>query len=92
MARTFKQFSELVYDSLDGHARRKGYSEGGPDGPNALYEFETAIGASPAHAMGEIIYKATEYLHEAREVLLIKIAAWAFLEWKYFQNRKGSLR
>lgn len=86
--RTFKEFMRQVEDSLDGHAKRKGYSDNGTDGANPLYEFEVAIGAAPAHAMGEIIYKATEYLREAREVLLIKIAGWAYLEWKYFQTKR----
>lgn len=81
--RTFAEFTRLVADSLDGHAKRKGYSNGGPDGANALYEFEVAIGASPAHAMGEIIYKATEFLRKPRAVLALKIAGWAFLAWKY---------
>jgi hypothetical protein len=86
--RNFNDFNKLVKESLEQHARRKGYNNEGADGDNMLYQFTKHIGASGGHSMGEIIYKATEYMKEAREVLLIKIAAWAFLEWKYFKGNK----
>ena len=84
--RTLNDFNKLVQESLEKHAERKGYNDTGADGDNMLYQFTKHIGASNGHSMGEIIYKATEYMKEAREVLLIKIAAWAFLEWKYFKS------
>ena len=84
--RTLNDFNRLVQESLEKHAERKGYNDSGADGENLLYQFTKHIGASGGHSMGEIIYKATEYMKEAREVLLIKIAAWAFLEWKYFKS------
>lgn len=84
--RTLNDFNKLVQESLEKHAERKGYNLTGADGDNKLYEFTKHIGASGGHSMGEIIYKATEYMKDAREVLLIKIAAWAFLEWKYFKK------
>ena len=88
--RTLNDFNKLVQESLEKHAERKGYNDTGADGDNMLYQFTKHIGASGGHSMGEIIYKATEYMKDAREVLLIKIAAWAFLEWKYFQNKNVS--
>jgi hypothetical protein len=84
--RTLNDFNKLVQESLEKHAERKGYNDTGADGDNMLYRFTKHIGASNGHSMGEIIYKATEYMKDAREVLLIKIAAWAFLEWKYFRE------
>lgn len=81
--RTMAEFFRLIDDSLGAHASRKGYSDAGADGTNKLYEFTQSIGASAGHSCGEIIYKMTEYMKEPREVLLIKAAAWAFLEWKY---------
>ena len=83
--RTLNDFNRLVQESLEKHAERTGYNDTGADGDNMLYQFTKHIGASNGHSMGEIIYKATEYMKDAREVLLIKIAAWAFLEWKYFR-------
>lgn len=83
--RSLDSFFALVRDSLEGQAKRKGYNETGPDAENKLYEFTKHIGASAGHSIGEIIYKATEYMKQPREVLLIKIAAWAYLEWKYFR-------
>ena len=82
--RNFDDFNKLVKESLEQHARRKGYNNEGADGDNILYQFTKHIGASGGHSMGEIIYKATEYMKDAREVPLIKISAWAFLEWKYY--------
>ena len=88
--RGVEKFFHAVRESLETHAQRKGYNETGADGPNLLYELTKQIGASAGHSMGEIIYKATEYMKEPREVLLIKIAAWAFLEWKYLKSNTGS--
>lgn len=82
------EFFRLVEDSLGAHAARKGYSENGADGENLLYKFTNSIGASAGHSVGEIIYKSVEYMKEPREVLLIKIAAWALLEWRYGQYSK----
>jgi hypothetical protein len=81
-------FFRLVEESLGIHAARKGYSENGPDGENVLYQFTTSIGAASGHAIGEIIYKATEYMKDPREVLLIKICGWALLEWRYGKYSK----
>lgn len=83
MERTFAAFMEEVLGSLEGHAERKGYNVTGADGPNDLFEDGIRAGDEPAHALGEIRYKCKEMLHEPRAVLPIKIAAWAFLLWRY---------
>ena len=83
--RTFDRFAEQVRESLEKYACSKGYNDKGTDGQNLLYELTKQAGLSAGHSMGEIVYKAVEYGKEPREVLLIKIAAWAFLEWKYFK-------
>ena len=81
--RTFEQFCANVKTSMEAHAIRKGYNEGGVDGKNLLFELTKQAGISAGHTCGEIIYKAVEYAKQPRDVLLEKIAAWAFLEWKY---------
>ena len=81
--RTFDRFFSLVRDSVDGQAARKGYTDKGPDGDNSLFQFTHAIGADRGHSIGEIIYKAAEYMHEPREVLLIKICGWAYMLWRF---------
>jgi len=43
------------------------------------------LGIHDAHGIGEIIYKASEYLKaptETRKLLLTKIAGWAFILWR----------
>jgi hypothetical protein len=80
--RTFVQFVEEVRGSLEEHAERKGYNTNGADGDNALYQFTLEIGAEPGHSVGECVYKLREVLHEPREVLPLKVAAWMFLLWR----------
>jgi hypothetical protein len=82
-ARNFNAFVKLVRESLEEHAARKGYSKAKIDDPNPLYEGEIAIGAEPGHSVGEIRYKAAEYIEEPREVLPVKMAGWAYLLWRY---------
>ena len=81
-------FFKLVEESLGIHAARKGYSENGADGENLLYQFTASVGMSAGHSMGEVVYKATEYMKEPREVLLVKIAAWCLLEHRFGQYSK----
>lgn len=87
-SRTLAEFFRLIQDSLGPQASRKGYSDSGPDGDNLLYQFTNSIGASAGHSMGEVIYKATEYMKEPREVLLVKIASWCAMEFRYGKYRK----
>lgn len=84
--RTFEEFSKLVRDSVDGQAKRKGYTENGVEGENKLAEISRLLGITAAHGIGEIVYKAAEYLKNPREVLLIKISGWAYILWKDHQD------
>ena len=85
--RTFAAFMEEVRASLEGHAERKGYSNGGADGVNPLAEFMVTIGAEPGHSVGEIIHKCVEHLKSPRDVNLVKIAAWAFIAYRHGKAR-----
>lgn len=75
--RKFRDFVEAVHEVLSGKAIDKGYADG-PDGPNPLFEMTGAD-----HAMGEIVYKAVRYRAKQNPEELLKIAAWAFLVWRY---------
>lgn len=81
--KTFAEFCKVVKESLEEHAARKGYHKKSIDEPNALYESEVAVGSEPGHTIGEIRYKAAEYMEEPRDVLPIKIAGWCYLLWRY---------
>jgi hypothetical protein len=81
-----------VKESLEEHAARKGYNKAKIDDPNPLYEGEVSVGSEPGHSVGEIRYKAAEYVEEPREVLPVKIAGWAYLLWRYtpeMRKKKG---
>jgi hypothetical protein len=82
---TFERFVEEFKKQLVSVARSKGYSDGGTEGRNILYEFINQAVGGPGHALGEIIYKATRYARRRDKVDLLKIAAWAYLVWKYDQ-------
>ena len=79
--RTLDAFLALVKDSVDGQAKRKGYTDNGVDGPNKLAEITKLIGIQAAHGVGECVYKLVEYLKNPREVLLIKVAGWMYILW-----------
>ena len=80
--RTFDEFAKAVRDSCEGHAKRKGYTTSDADGDNQLITVATAMGFHEAHSIGEIVYKCAEYLKAPRDVLLIKIAGWAYVVWR----------
>ena len=80
--RTFDEFLAAVKDSVDGQAKRKNYASNGLDGKNQLLEVGKLLNFEPQHGIGEIVYKCAEYLKDPREVLLIKIAGWAYILWK----------
>ncbi len=90
--RTFAEFQRLVKESLEEHAQRKGYNRNGADGENLLYEFTAKVGAEPGHTIGEVIYKLVEFLHQPREVLLIKGAGWLYLLWRHLPLVEGRTR
>lgn len=81
--RTFKDFVKEVQDICEKGAREKGYNEVGIDGQNDLYQFIQNLTNTEGHALGEIIYKAVRYSRKGDKKDLVKIAAWAFLVYRY---------
>jgi len=78
----FDEFVKEMRELLDGTAHTKGYNSTGVDGHNQLYSFiQSYVG--PGHAIGEIIYKAVRYLRKKDKRDIIKVAAWAYLVWRY---------
>ena len=79
----FDIFCAAIYALLSETAAQKSYNTTGTDGPNPLYEFVREMSGGDAHALGEIVYKAKRFSakHDIEDIL--KIAAWAFLIWKY---------
>lgn len=84
--KSFEVFSESVRDSCEGQARRKNYTQNDANGPNQLSEVGKLLNFEPQHGIGEIVYKCAEYLRNPREVLLVKIAGWAFILWRQAQE------
>lgn len=85
MEKTFEAFTKAVRDSVENHARRKNYTTEGADGDNQLLKVCTLLGIHEQHSIGEIIYKAVEYLkapQATKKVLLEKIAGWSFVLWR----------
>jgi len=76
------EFLALVKESVDAKAREKNYTQTDADGKNQLIEVGTLLSFEPQHGIGEIVYKCAEYLKNPREVLLIKIAGWAYILWR----------
>ncbi len=85
---TFNEFVTKVREKCDGAAREKGYNMDGVEGrTNELYSFIQNISNSDSHAIGEIIYKAVRYSKKGDKDDLVKIAAWAFLVYKFGFSR-----
>lgn len=76
----FDRFTEGVHDLIAAVARDKGYNDGA-DESNDLMEFTNKF--FPGHAGGEICYKAIRYGRLRDRKDLLKIAAWAYLLWRY---------
>ena len=83
----FNAFCAGVYELLQQKAKDKQYNATGTEGPNPLYEFVRSMTGSDAHALGEIIYKAKRFSATGQIEDVLKIAAWAFLVWKYNHTR-----
>lgn len=66
-------------------AKEKGYYTQGEDSGRNLYDFIAKY--ATGHGIGEIIYKAIRWTRKRDPEDLVKIAAWAFLEWDY--NRRN---
>src|SRR5262249_36238343 len=79
--RTIERFFEEVKDSVEGQAKRKGYTDNDLGGPNKLSEITKIIGIQRAHAVGECVYKLVEYLKNPRQVLLVKVSGWCYMLW-----------
>ena len=79
----FAVFCEAVRALLDETAAGKGYHRSGLTGSNPLYEFVAETAGGPGHALGEIIYKVRRYAARRDPDDLAKIAAWAFLVWRF---------
>ena len=85
----FDEFCAAVYGLLSQTAAMKSYNRTGTDGPNPLYEFVREMSGSDAHALGEIVYKAKRFSAKRDIEDVLKIAAWAFLIWKY-RSQEGT--
>lgn len=77
---TFDEFMAGARELVEGKAIAKGYNEGGTE-KNDLMEFTNKF--FPGHAGGEIVYKAIRYQRKRDKSDLMKIAAWAYLLYKY---------
>jgi len=74
-------FLDLIVDILGPTAKEKGYSDNIriDDYKNELMTFTNAN--FPGHALGEIVYKAVRYRAKHDRMDLVKIAAWAALQY-----------
>ena len=79
----FALFCAAVRNLLDETARAKGYQSMGLTGPNPLYEFVSETAGGPGHALGEIVYKVRRYAARRDPEDLVKVAAWAYLVWRF---------
>ncbi len=79
----FESFCDGVRDLLDDTAKDKGYHPTGLTGANPLYAFVAETAGGPGHALGEIIYKVRRYAARRNPDDLLKVAAWAFLVWRF---------
>jgi hypothetical protein len=77
---SFDEFIAGARELVEGRAKEKGYNESG-SGRNDLMEFTNKF--FPGHAGGEIVYKAIRYGRKHDKTDLLKIAAWAYLLWRY---------
>lgn len=79
------EFLSQVVKILTSKAKEKGYSDGDVSVyKNELMEFTSKN--FPGHALGEIVYKAIRYRNKHELQDLVKIAAWAALQ--YLEDTK----
>ena len=80
-----------VRHQLDAAAVEKNYNANGVSGDNLLYEAVAEMTGGQHHALGEIVYKARRFLSPGARggdvTDLVKIAAWAFLAYKYASRK-----
>lgn len=87
MARTFEQFVAEVKDSVENHAKRKNYTTGDVNDHNQLASALNELGIHHQHSIGEIVYKCAEFLKDPKPLLMIKVAGWAWIIWKYLPEK-----
>ena len=81
--KTWLSFVQQTKELLEPVASGKGYNDTGVDGKNELFEFVQNVAQGSGHALGEIVYKAVRYSRKKDSKDLLKIAAWAYLIWKF---------
>jgi len=79
----FQQFVMEMEELCEKMAKEKGYNTTGLEGRNELYEFIQNLVDGDGHALGEIIYKTVRYQRKKDKRDLVKIAAWAYLVYKF---------
>lgn len=79
---SFEAFTSRVKASVEDHARRKNYTDGGANEGNKMIAVMVMLGIHAPHSIGEIIYKCAEYMKAPRRVLLEKVAGWAYCLWR----------
>ncbi len=84
---TWDEFVVACRALLEPTAAGKGYNDTGVDGKNELFEFVQNVAQGSGHALGEIVYKAVRYSRKGDPADLLKIAAWAFLAWKFGKHK-----
>lgn len=80
--KAFNKFVAEIKDMLEPSATEKGYNSLGTE-KNELYQFVQGLSHSDSHAIGEIIYKCVRYTNKGDKRDLLKIAAWAYLIWRF---------
>ena len=89
--RSFQGFLDQVETLLTADAAAKGYSGGGPDAANPLFEFVTTLtetaGGISGHGLGAAVYKLQRYGAKRQAIDLVKCAAWCFLLWRFHPDR-----
>lgn len=80
-------FCRESHGLLNGDAQGKGYAQEGRDGRPMLDFVANHCGGG--HALGEIVYKVVRWNQKRDPKDLLKVAAWAFLEWD--RARRGEV-
>ena len=83
---SFQSFAGAVENLMTTSAESKGYNQTGVDGPNEVFDFITSH-VGDGHALGEMIFKVLRYDRKRNPEDLLKVAAWAFLMWRYHLQR-----
>lgn len=84
LSSSFAVFSKLVEPLVTGKAGEKGYARPGETGRDLMDFVKDNFGG---HALGEIVYKLIRWNQKHNPEDILKVAAWAFLEWDQYQRR-----